>query len=138
MRDRLLKCIQSKGGFKDLSISTKLELTTECTLRCHSHARREVLDFSTRRLTAVYIGLNSFWALIIGYLFALLIIIKNKNAYTSINWCNVLYLVPMVIILLCALLLWNAYIAANEHWELLCKFIEWDVKTNQQPETKQL
>jgi hypothetical protein len=133
MRDQLYEQIKNVEGLKHLT--TARELNTECMLRFHSHAPAQVLNFSTRRLTAVYVALNSIWALGFGSLFVLLILFVDgiRN-----NWCFVLALLAIVLlgawllcmVLLCMLLAWDAHIAAKEQWEVFCKFIEWDVKTN--------
>jgi hypothetical protein len=131
MRKKLVKALGI--SVEDRQHIAYSESTTEASLRFHSHAPDEVINFARRRLTAVYIALNSIWALVIGFIFGLLAIyILSKFSILGFNIPYIIILVILVILLI-ASLYWNAKQAAEEQWDFVCKFIEWDVETHRYP-----
>ena len=108
----------------------KYEVLAEAHLRLHGHASKELLDFSTRRLTAMFVAWNSTFAVIAGHNLGCFLSWLVLPTWAAAWWWTLLLLC------LVAVLFAHGRIAARQQWDVFCKFMVWDVITHPPNEAK--
>jgi hypothetical protein len=130
-----------KTGLKDSSLTmvmrnwTDAGLMSECQIRLHSHAPKELIEFGTRRLTSMYVSHNSITAMVMGWFigeFALARYVFDCDTFADICECVVFGQLVGVVsgLLFIRVLSKCAQEAQREHCDMLCKFMYWDSITN--------
>lgn len=123
---------------KKLSDSYRLnDLTAEISIRFHSHAPEELVNWQARRLTAVYVAYGSGIAAVLGTLVGAVVLTTQLEIYVPIlSGCalaiGIVKAVSIAIFLLsfAAACFENARCATREHWDVICKFLTWDLETH--------
>ncbi len=90
----------------------------EFHLRLHCHAPKELLDFATRRLTAMYASWSSVIAIALALLISKLIMIPCGARFP---WGVLIgSALPVVVFV------WNGYTAMRDFWDVMWKWCDWD------------
>ncbi|MCF6283808.1 MAG: hypothetical protein L3K26_01260, partial [Candidatus Hydrogenedentes bacterium] len=122
---------RNKGSGKDIGMSNG-ELVVEFSLRLHSHAPAELIAFLTRRLNSMYVALSSGVAILLGHFGGLLFLCFTISSEAPNHICALLFICSGTI-LVAFVLFRNGLRAKDEHWDIVCGFIAWDVKTHEFP-----